>query len=72
MSAGLTSDEIREKLREVMQPSIAAWARERGFNQSYVNKVMRGEREVTDMLAGTIGFTREVRFRPCKPDRDGA
>jgi hypothetical protein len=63
---------VRQAIRIFAQGNVAKWAKKHGFTQSYISKVLRGEREVSDQVAQAAGFRRKVYFVPCKEEDNAA
>jgi len=65
-------DTIRDLIRQEAGDSVTAWAKARGFSQSYVAKVLRGEMAVSKALAAQVGYQRNVYFTACVPAKESA
>lgn len=73
----LSEDEMRAVLaRDVERVgSQSEWARQRGFAQAYVNRVLNSNEPVGTRIAWALGYAREVSFRKggrCRDTGGGA
>ncbi len=61
----LTEQQVREKFLNVVQQysSQAAAGEALGFTESYINRVLNGNRPLTDELCRAIGVQRTVEMR---------
>ncbi len=61
----LTEQQVRERFLSAVQryPSQAAAGEAMGFTESYINRVLNGNRPLTDEICRAIGIKRTVEMR---------
>lgn len=69
--APITAPELHRILAQSCRDAggQAAWARRRGFSAAYVSDLVNGKREVTEAVANSLGYVRQVRFVPIRKVR---
>ena len=61
----MTQDQLRDRLaREAEDESMTALAQRYQFSQSFLSRVISGEKDISERLANAMGYTRMVIFEP--------
>ena len=70
----INADDMRNILRHRCEEagSVNKFALQHGLNQSFVNKIVRGECQITKKIAKILGYERKVYFTTCNPENTGA